>query len=46
VYPYTVDAPTDVRRCLEVGVDGLFTNYPDRLRKLVGASAPTIPECV
>ncbi len=46
VYPYTVDAPTDIRRCLEAGVDGLFTNYPDRLRELVGASALTIPECV
>lgn len=46
VYPYTVDAPADVRGCLEAGVDGLFTNYPDRLRELVGALAPTIREFV
>jgi glycerophosphoryl diester phosphodiesterase len=40
VYPYTVDAHAELRRCLEAGVDGLFTNYPDRLRELVGASLP------
>jgi glycerophosphoryl diester phosphodiesterase len=38
VYPYTVDAPEELRRFLEAGVDGLFTNYPDRLRELVSAS--------
>ena len=40
VYPYTVDTQAELRRCLEAGVDGLFTNYPDRLRELVGASLP------
>jgi len=40
VYPYTVDAQAELRRCVEAGVDGLFTNYPDRLRELVGASLP------
>ena len=40
VYPYTVDALADMRRCLEAGVDGLFTNHPSRLRKLVDASPP------
>jgi len=38
VYPYTVDVLEELRGCLEVGVDGLFTNYPDRLRELVDAS--------
>jgi glycerophosphoryl diester phosphodiesterase len=38
VYPYTVDALPKLRSCLEAGVDGLFTNFPDRLRKLVDAS--------
>jgi glycerophosphoryl diester phosphodiesterase len=36
VYPYTVDAPDEMRRLLEIGVDGLFTNFPDRLRALLG----------
>jgi len=40
VYPYTVDAPADMRRCLEVGVDGLFTNHPHRMRELLDASLP------
>ncbi|MCH8084041.1 MAG: hypothetical protein IH885_07370 [Myxococcales bacterium] len=46
VYPYTVDALADLRSCLEVGVDGLFTNYPDRLRELLSASATTSPKLV
>jgi len=40
VYPYTVDALAEMRRCLEAGVDGLFTNHPDRLRELLDASLP------
>ncbi len=35
VYPFTVDAVTEMRRLLELGVDGLFTNYPDRMRALL-----------
>jgi len=38
VYPYAVDALAELRRCLEAGVDGIFTNYPDRLRGLVDVS--------
>jgi glycerophosphoryl diester phosphodiesterase len=37
VYPYTVDAEADMRRLLEWGADGLFTNHPDRMRQLVPA---------
>jgi len=37
VYPYTVDAIKDMRRCLAAGVDGLFTNHPGRLRELLDA---------
>jgi glycerophosphoryl diester phosphodiesterase len=36
VYPFTVDAVPEMRRLLELGADGLFTNYPDRMRALVG----------
>jgi glycerophosphoryl diester phosphodiesterase len=33
---YTVDEPEVMRRLVDVGVDGIFTNFPDRLRALVG----------
>ena len=32
---YTVDAVDEMRRLLGLGLDGLFTNHPDRLRGLV-----------
>ena len=37
VYPFTVDDTVEMRRLLALGVDGLFTNHPDRLRALVDA---------
>ncbi len=35
VLPYTVDEPDAMQRLLEAGVDGLFTNHPDRMRALL-----------
>jgi glycerophosphoryl diester phosphodiesterase len=35
VYVFTVDEPGEMERLLGLGVDGLFTNFPDRLRALV-----------
>jgi len=31
VYPFTVDPEVEMRRYLEMGVDGLFTNHPARM---------------
>lgn len=31
VLVYTVNEPDDIRRMLDIGVDGVFTNYPDRV---------------
>ena len=35
VYVFTVDEPRRMETLLEWGVDGLFTNHPDRMRSLV-----------
>ena len=35
VYPYTVDPAGEMRRLLDLGVDGLFTNLPDRMRAIL-----------
>lgn len=35
VYPYTVDELDWMERLLDLGVDGLFTNRPDRMRTLL-----------
>ncbi len=35
VYPYTANEELEMSRLLDCGVDGVITNYPDRLRRLV-----------
>jgi glycerophosphoryl diester phosphodiesterase len=35
VYVFTVDAEDDMRRLLDLGVDGMFSNFPARLRALM-----------
>ncbi len=40
---FTVDAPDTMHRLLDYGVDGLFTNHPDRLRALLDTRRRTEP---
>ncbi len=35
VYTWTVDDPEDMRRLIAMGVDGIMTNYPARLRSVL-----------
>jgi glycerophosphoryl diester phosphodiesterase len=32
VFPYTVNAPEDIARLREMGVDGVFTDFPERVQ--------------
>jgi glycerophosphoryl diester phosphodiesterase len=34
LHPYTVNEPADMARLTDIGVDGMFTDYPDRLYRL------------
>lgn len=40
VNPYTVNDPISMKRLIDAGVDGIITNYPDVLRKLVKKGKP------
>jgi glycerophosphoryl diester phosphodiesterase len=35
VHPYTVNNVDDMKRLIDYGVDGMFTDFPDRLRALL-----------
>ena len=39
VHPYTVNSDADLARMLALGVDGMFTNFPERLEALLGGAA-------
>jgi glycerophosphoryl diester phosphodiesterase len=39
VHPYTVNEKPDMKALISLGVDGMFTNFPNRLDKVLGAEA-------
>lgn len=43
VVPWTVNEPADMRRLIDWGVDGIITDYPDRLRALLGELGRPLP---
>jgi glycerophosphoryl diester phosphodiesterase len=43
VIPWTVNDPKDMASALAVGVDGLITDYPDRLRALLKSKGIPVP---
>jgi glycerophosphoryl diester phosphodiesterase len=43
VIPWTVNDPADMDRLVEWGVDGLITDYPDRLREVLQRRGIAVP---
>jgi glycerophosphoryl diester phosphodiesterase len=43
VHAWTINEAADMVRLLELGVDGIITDYPDRLLALLGRPAPVAP---
>jgi len=37
IHPYTVNHAAEMRRMIALGVDGMFTDYPDVLREMLGS---------
>jgi glycerophosphoryl diester phosphodiesterase len=46
VIPWTVNEPADMERLIGLGVDGIITDYPDRLRAVMAARGMTLPKPV
>jgi glycerophosphoryl diester phosphodiesterase len=43
VLPWTVNDPPDMARLIDWGVDGIITDYPDRLREVMAARRLPLP---
>ena len=43
VLPWTVNERADMRMLIDLGVDGIITDYPDRLREVMSEKGMTLP---
>jgi glycerophosphoryl diester phosphodiesterase len=43
VLPWTVNDSADMARLIDAGVDGLITDYPDRLREVMRVEGLPLP---
>jgi glycerophosphoryl diester phosphodiesterase len=44
VLPWTINDPADMERLIDWGVDGLITDYPDRLRDVMAGKGLALPK--
>jgi glycerophosphoryl diester phosphodiesterase len=44
VIPWTCDDPATVEALMDLGVDGVITNYPNRVRELMAARGLRLPK--
>jgi glycerophosphoryl diester phosphodiesterase len=44
VIPWTIDDPATMDYFIELGVDGIITDYPDRLREVMAANGMRLPK--
>jgi glycerophosphoryl diester phosphodiesterase len=44
VIPWTVNEVADMRRLMDWGVDGIITDYPDRLREVMRERGLPLPK--
>ena len=40
MHAWTVNEPTDIRFCQDLGIDSYTTDYPDRVAKILGLDIP------
>jgi glycerophosphoryl diester phosphodiesterase len=43
VVPWTVNEPDEMARVMALGIDGLITDHPDRLRALLKSKGIAVP---
>lgn len=43
VVPWTINSPSEMARIIDMGVDGMITDYPDRARAVMAAKGITLP---
>ena len=44
VIPWTIDDRATIESLMDIGVDGMITNYPDRLRALMASRGMKLPK--
>jgi glycerophosphoryl diester phosphodiesterase len=46
VVPWTVNEPADMARLIGLGVDGIISDYPNRLRAVMAAKGTALPPSI